>query len=283
MSSNYNVFALFISPTGNTEKAVRAIAKGIADTLSGGDFFSIDLTSKSDRFSVYDFGPEDMVVIGTPVYAGRVPNKLVPYIEENIYSGSGSSPKDSATAIPVVTYGNRAYDDALKELATIMYENGFNLGGAAAVPSEHAFTDKLAKGRPTEDDLKCLYEYGKSLAKKITSAGSSLTPASLPGRSLEDAIYYTPLNADGTPANFLKAKPETDANKCTSCGLCRERCPMGCYDNSLTEAEGICIKCHACIKLCPAGAKSLNNDSFASHVKMLEENYSQVSREIELF
>ena len=284
MASAYNVFALYISPTGNTLKATRAIAKGIADMLSGGDFFSIDLTAKSDRFSVYDFGPDDIVVLGTPVYAGRVPNKLAPYIAENIYCSTASA---SALAIPLVTYGNRAYDDSLKELATILYENGFDIGGAAAVPSEHAFTDRLAKGRPTENDLNTLYEYGKTIAGKITHGNSKsksvLSLDALPGHSLEDAVYYTPLNEDMTPANFLKAKPETDSEKCSSCGLCRTLCPMGCYDNSLTQAEGICIKCQACIKSCPANAKFLNNDSFASHVKMLEQNYSDIVREIELF
>lgn len=52
------VFALYFSPTGNTKEVVRALAKGIAKVVSGNDFYSIDLTAKGDRDSVYEFGPK---------------------------------------------------------------------------------------------------------------------------------------------------------------------------------------------------------------------------------
>lgn len=273
----YNVYALYFSPTDNTMKTVREVARGLADKLSGGDYYSIDLTPKKARRAVYEFGPEDIVVFGVPVYAGRVPNKLEPYIAESVYG-------DGALAVPVVTYGNRAYDDALKELACILYDNGMDILGASAVPAEHSFTKALAEGRPNESDLTELYEYGKSLAVKTESGKITyLNPDSLPGRPYEEIQYYVPLKEDGERAAFLKAMPKTDASRCASCGLCRELCPMGCYDDSLTEPAGICIKCHGCIKKCPIGAKSFAAEDLESHIRMLENNYADKVREIELF
>nr|WP_243152274.1 4Fe-4S binding protein [Pseudoflavonifractor sp. 524-17] len=83
--------------------------------------------------------------------------------------------------------------------------------------------------------------------------------------------YYTPLKEDGTPARFLKAKPLTDGARCAGCGLCSAVCPMGSISRSdFTQVTGVCIKCQACIRACPAGAKYFDDPDFLSHVTMLE-------------
>ena len=50
-----------------------------------------------------NFIGQDVVIVGVPVYAGRVPNVLLKYL--NSINGNG------ACAVPVVVYGNRNYDD----------------------------------------------------------------------------------------------------------------------------------------------------------------------------
>lgn len=58
--------------------------------------------------------------------------------------------------------------------------------------------------------------------------------------------YYKPLEADGTPANFLKAKPKVHNEICTRCKICAEVCPMGSISReNVEEVTGVCIKCHA--------------------------------------
>lgn len=290
---NRSVYCIFVSPTGNTKEAVRAIAKGIAKKVSDGDFFTIDITPMDEREGVYDFGPEDVVVVGSPTYAGRIPNKLLPYYEEAII-GNG------ALGVSVVTYGNRAYDDSLKELSNIMLTNDFKVVSAVAVPTEHAFVPELATGRPNDEDLQKLFEIGLDIGSKILKSDTSKEVsmigrssegisseddilARIPGRNPDEMQYYVPKKEDGEPAVFLKAMPKTDTSKCDGCGECKYICPMGCFTNSVTEPEGVCIKCQGCVYVCPNGAKYFDNEDFLSHKEYLKKNYADIKREIEVY
>ena len=113
------VRGMFFSGTGTTEKIVTAVADGIARSS---DRFcriqDIDFTPPRAREQFYRFAPEDILVFGVPVIAGRVPNVLLPFL--NTLEGGG------AMAIPVVLYGNRNFDDALIELRNILEERGFH-------------------------------------------------------------------------------------------------------------------------------------------------------------
>lgn len=277
MLMNRNIVGLYFSPCGTTKTVVDTLARAIAKVVGGGDYFSVDLTSFDDRRGVYEFSEEDVVIIGCPTYAGRVPNKIAPYFAESIFG-------DGAVGIAVSTYGNRAYDDSLKELVDIMSKNDFAVVSALAVVAEHAFTDKLATGRPTAEDIAKLEELGERIGKMIASGKiAPLTLSSLPGREPEEMQYYRPKKDNGEPANFLAAKVVTDTQKCDGCGECREICPMGCFRESVSEPTGTCIKCQACVKRCPNGAKSFEDEEFLSHVRNLEANYADTVNNIESF
>jgi hypothetical protein len=94
----------------------------------------------------------DVVVIGAPVYAGRVAKDAVDYFKT--INGAGS------LAILVVLYGNREFEDALLELKNIAIDQGFIPFAASAFIGEHSFSSKeflIAFNRPDEDDLKKLF------------------------------------------------------------------------------------------------------------------------------
>ena len=79
----------------------------------------------------------------------------------------------------------------------------------------------------------------------------------------------------GEPANFLKARPVTDPNVCNGGGKCAKVCPMGAIDRSdVSRVTGVCIKCFACVRLCPRGAKSFDDPDLSSHIRMLERDFS---------
>ena len=110
------VWAMYFSPTGGTEKAVKTVAEDVAKQL-GIPFEIYDFTLPQKRESVACFTETDLVFLGTPVIAGRVPNVLLPYLD-TIVGGN-------AYGVPMVSFGNRNFDDALIELRDIMEKDGF--------------------------------------------------------------------------------------------------------------------------------------------------------------
>ena len=105
------------------------------------------------------------------------------------------------------------------------------------------------------------------------------TAIAVPGEGLQ-APYYVPKKEDGTPAKFLKALPQFAADRCEGCGRCAESCPTGCITlhEGRPHAEGVCIKCQAFVRRCPAQAVAFADADFLSHVRMLEQNFSAPAR-----
>ncbi len=257
----------FYSATGNTKKTVLTLANALAAKLGTGTE-NFDYTLPANRKGTKRYAPADLVIFGTPVYAGRIPNKMLPYIQDG-FEGNG------ALAVPVVTFGNRNFDDALMELRNELEANGFHAIAGAGIPAEHAFSKKLASGRPDEIDLAALESFAEKIAEKVLQMDTIPNPIQVRG---DDPIgpYYTPLGTDGKPAVFLKAKPKTDSAKCDRCGTCAAVCPMGSIPTDAPDTcAGICIKCQACIRACPTGAKYMDDPAFLSHVAMLEQNYAR--------
>ena len=73
------IHAMYWSATDTTKTVVRTIAQTLAQH-AGADYQVFDFTLPASRETVKTFGPDDLVIFGTPVYAGRVPNLLVKYL-----------------------------------------------------------------------------------------------------------------------------------------------------------------------------------------------------------
>lgn len=267
------VVAVYFSPVENTAKVVKAIAEMIAERFSVDSDIpveEIDFTLPDAREKTYHFGPEELVVFGTPTYAGRVPNKILPFVQE-LFSA------ENTPAVAAVTFGNRNFDSSLTELTEELTKNGFKVFAAGAFACHHVFSDKIAVGRPDEEDMKELEVFVEGVADKLGKAADAqalTVPVIRDGAPV--APYYTPLKADGEPAVFLKAKPVTDPALCVQCGACATRCPLASIDPAdYTQTPGICIKCQACIIHCPTGARSFDDEAFLSHVAYLEEHFTR--------
>lgn len=258
------VWAVYYSGSGSTRRLLRGMAEAAGEALML-PVRELDYSRPEAREKSYCFTETDLVFWGSPTYAGRLPNVLLPFLRGN-FTGGG------AAAVAVVLYGNRSYDDALKELCEVLTGNGFLAAAGAAVTAEHAFAPALAHGRPNGEDRAAAAEFARKTALTLREREHPI-PVTVPGREPIGA-YYTPLGLDGEPARFLKAKPKTDPEQCTRCGLCAAVCPMGSIPREEpTECTGICIKCQGCIRECPAGAKYFDDEAFLSHRAMLEQNY----------
>lgn len=257
------IHTLYFSPTGGTEKIARLVAGGLAEKLGLEPEF-IDFTRPEHRQSEYRFAADDLLVMASPVYAGRLPNKLMPEYKAKIFG-------DGTPALPICVFGNRSPDEALRELVLLLEGNGFQIAGAASFAGRHAFSDKVGTGRPDETDQAQIADFTARAAEKLSGG---VLPLLEMDRS-EIGPYYTPLKEDGTPAKFLKAKPLTDWSKCSRCGVCTRVCPMGSIDRETMEAVGLCVKCQACVRKCTRRAKYFDDPDFLSHVAMLEQNYTR--------
>ncbi len=261
------IYAAFFSPTGGTQGIVETLTEAIRRQLDV-EVIYLNLTPPAARSQIYSFQEEDLLILGVPVYAGRVPNKILPDLEKCI-EGSGRTP-----VIPVTVYGNRDHGEALRELCLLAEAKGCLSVGAAALVARHAFSQILAQGRPDAADLARIEEFGETMAITLAKAKE---PMRIPlDRENPIGPYYTPLKMDGSPARFLKAKPLTREEVCNQCGLCADACPMGSISREdCKEVPGVCIKCQACVRKCPTQAKYFADPDFLSHVAMLESNYGK--------
>lgn len=270
-----NVAGLYFSPTNTTRKIVEATAAAAAQGLALPQFSKINVTTPVQRKETPQFGEGDLVVFGVPVYIGRVPNLIRDFFAS--IKGNG------AIGVPVVVYGNRAYDDALIELKDIMEGNGFKCIAAGAFIGEHSFSYTLGGGRPDASDLMIAEEFGHNIAARIKEGAVTDTTLVVPGNPYPYKFYNAKSKKDNS-IDIRKVKPETNPQKCTDCGLCAMLCPMGAIDPSnCSLVPGICIKCGACIKMCRPKAKYFSDPTYLEHKEILEKNFTEPRKEPEIF
>ena len=139
-----SIALVYFSPTGNTKKAVSSIGELPCVTVK-----TFDITGNVEVPET-DLSGFDFVVFGAPVYAGRIPACSVDRFER--MKGSGTP------CALVLTYGNRAYEDAPRELGDIAEVNGFRIKGVATMASQHTY-GQIQLGRPNKDDIAELQEF----------------------------------------------------------------------------------------------------------------------------
>ena len=71
------VTGVYFSPAGSTKTVVETTVDELA-RLFKAECRYISLNTPSDRAQEYQFAPDELVVFGCPVYAGRLPNKISP-------------------------------------------------------------------------------------------------------------------------------------------------------------------------------------------------------------
>lgn len=222
---------LFFSPTGNTLRAARMLAQGLAEQVT-----EIDLSLLHLQGETLCFGENDTVLIAGPVFGGRMPA----YFLERFLCVTGKHTK----AITAAVYGNRAYEDALLELNDAAEQQGFQMIASTALLAEHSMVRTVAAGRPDQEDQKQIHEFAQAIIQKYDS-GSFTSPA-VPGNRPYKAWKQMPVAPEASSA-------------CIHCGICAEKCPVGAIPAAQpdqTQAQ-TCILCMRCIAVCPKAARAL--------------------------
>ncbi len=266
------IWSCYFSPSGHTEKVVTTAARAAAEALGISKVNTYDWTLPETRDTCPSFTETDLVFVATPTNAGRVPNKIMPYVRD-ILKGSG------AFGVAITTYGNRNVDESLMELGLLMESNGFRMIGGGYACCQHVFSKIMAAGRPNADDLAEAALFGRQSAEKaaaFSEDGKCPPPFVTLGTPGHDPVgpYYKPVGINGEPTVFLKAKPKLDLDKCIYCDACIGVCPMGNITaEDISAINNPCIKCQACVLTCPTGARYFDDPAMMSHIAMLESHY----------
>lgn len=266
------------SPTGNTDKIMSWFLTNFNNfhyEKTGRRLINevVDLCEYEVR-SQLGFKREflnECVVFALPVYAGRVPNILL----KSLSALKGNN----TPAVILMTFGNRDFDDAPKELAILLERKGFSVMGIGVVAASHAFSDTIAPNHPTQEDETLMRLLAEKVVNKCCDGEPGLMHNQIPGED-SPRPYYRPKDVDGRDYAFTKIIPET-LNTCIRCGICAEMCPMQAisYENFSTMV-GVCIKCCRCVKRCPVNAKVFSDKNFIKHKLELEHQLKVIQSSI---
>lgn len=221
---------LVFSPTGNSRKVALHVAANL-----GGETRVLDLCNANQvPQSLQGTAP---VIVAGPVFGGRVPTLMIQRLRQ--YSLKG------AKVITIVTYGNRAYEDALIELNDLVSELGGTPVASAAVVARHSMVPSVASDRPNDIDFHNLECFTNAVKNKLKDPGN-IDAVSVPGNRPYRQWQKAPL----TPVIV---------GTCIHCGLCAKTCPTQAIDPlepSCVDSSK-CILCMRCVMNCATKARVL--------------------------
>lgn len=254
-----NTVMCCFSPTSTSRLTLEAVAEGVgADKPQ-----IIDITDPDTRNREAPELENALVLMGAPVYAGRLPAEAADYFKR--------LRARNCPAVTVVTYGNRAYDDALLELKDIAEQIGCVPFAAGAFIGEHSFCNKefeIARSRPDEKDLENARSFGGQISKILQEAEGpqTLSAVEVPGK-----FPYKELKKN-EPFPFIKV-----TDQCDDCGICVTVCPKDAIDqsNGYATRDEDCIHCCACIKECPKEARVMRDSPIKKIAEWLSENCTE--------
>jgi ferredoxin len=247
-----SVQSLYFSPTGSTRRIVEAIAEGTGVP----SLATTSVTTPQDRDSFSGQIDGDLLIVGVPVYTGRIPSFVLSPLSR--VDGAGR------WALPVAVCGNVRMGTCLAELCAVLKRQGFTIPAAGNFVAQHSFACEefpIAEARPDQDDLRQAAEFGRRVAGRIAEGAEDIT--CVYGRFLYIRMYVS----GGTEATGFVSMPERhrptirvsehNTDLCDDCGNCVDVCPTGSIDpESYLIEDETCIRCFACTSVCTSEAKT---------------------------
>lgn len=244
---------IVFSPHGNTLKVAGAMKEGLFS--QGIEPTLIDLTGapwhEIRGFTYSMLNDYDLLVLGSPVYAGRVIEPIEIFL-------SGLPDTEVKLAAVFVTYGLIS-GNALSHAAKQLSKKGYAILGAAKIVASHSMVFEDEKDqfilRPSQEDLELATTFGRVLVDKTNHSGLKRMPMDLlkPKKSLAVRIFdkFMATRFGMAILPHVRFTRET----CIQCGRCAESCPVKILTlDPYPRQVGDCIRCYNCVRMCPTGA-----------------------------
>lgn len=247
------MYEIVFSATGRTQRVVDIITEEWNEERK-----KVDL-SQQDIEDIY-LKKDDVCLVAVPVYGGRIPTIASDHLKK-IHG-------DHTTAIMLIVYGNRDYDDALVELEDILIDQGFICKGAIAAIAQHSMMPQFASGRPDNEDEKVLKEFVKEIKKKMNEVQQNV---------------FVPGNRPYKKLTSLPVVPKSNKN-CVKCQKCALNCPTGAIplDQPNITDKSKCITCMRCVEICPENARSISKTLMNATAKLMRKQFES-RKENEIF
>lgn len=248
---------VYFSAAGTTRIVAEMITEMITKEGHDAQLFDVSRQFEETIAAVRQLKQGDCLWVGSPIYAGHV----IPPVEAFL---SGLPVSHGVFAVPFISFGAISSGTGLYEMAALLAEKEYPVLGGAKIVAQHALMwqcdEPLGKDHPGPEDEKQLSQLVGSVLDKLQLGNSA-------GAIVPETLNYQALDVQEIGKEFtLELLKEhmppivLDEDTCTSCGVCRENCPMQniVLDTSLIFGDN-CVLCFNCIRVCEPGA--LTNES----------------------
>jgi ferredoxin len=244
------ILIIYFSGTGNT----KAIAQGYQVALSKRGHI---VTIKSIE-ETQDLDEHELLIIGGPIYAGYMPDKLINWTRKNVTKVTEKQ------AIVFSTSAGLSNANGVKSIGKKLIRKGYTLLDMAKFEMPRNFY--IDKYEPTDEGIQKL-QFENAGAKIIDSINCLDKSSSL---SIEESVIMNDFLSDFFR---LLAKNMGKSFKihenCINCGLCEKNCPQNNIKYKEKQYLNRCIMCTRCIHNCPVNAISYKG----KHIEQYKVHY----------
>jgi len=235
----------YFTATGNSLYAAQMVAKATNDNL-----VSVGRALRDGLYE-YDIKGEEYLGFVLPTFAGTLPGAVGLFLERLKIKGYTNQ-----FVYGVFTCGaSTGFESAA--LYTMLKAKGISFAGSFdLVMPDNFIVWSDVPSRKKLDTI--LYDADKQLERIVASI-----KAKKPGKIETEVPRELYMKLEQVSTTQKTSKLYAD-EKCTSCGLCADICPMNCIKldiNGRPLWEGTCTMCFACLHRCPVKAVQYGSDT----------------------